>query len=157
MGFRLARDIVYRTTPPHGCTAIHLAERAVGGRWELAGSVPRDATEISADDARERLGELADERSVFATEPENTAGGGLSGRTAQLDSMIETTVAWLRCAAAGSDDELSWASYQSWDHDYELDNRVAITQAAELLSLMVEHRRNLVARAELRRRRSVDD
>jgi len=157
MTFKLARDIVYRTTPPHGCTAIHLAERAVGGKWELAGTVPREATEISADDARSRLGALADEESVFATEPADTSAGGLSTRTEQLDSMIETTVAWLRGAAAGSDAELSWARYQSWDYDYELDNRVAITQAADLLSRMVEHRGDLAARTELRARKNVDD
>jgi hypothetical protein len=156
MTFKLAHGVVYRLTPPYGCTVVSIAERAVGGRWELAGSVPREATDLPAADARTRLGALADEESVFATEPETTSAGGLSGRVEQLDTMIDMTVTWLRAAAVGSDQELSWASYQSWDHDYEIDNRVAITHAAELLARMVEHRRDLLSRAALRDSRDVD-
>ncbi len=94
MSFHLAHGtVVYRTTTLHGCKAITMIERCVQDRWELA------SVEFTDDVVRERLGaELADESSKFAGPPEDRSSGGPVERLAQLDSVIETTVAWLLTA-----------------------------------------------------------
>ncbi|MFK0243187.1 hypothetical protein ACIQUM_00700 [Amycolatopsis azurea] len=148
--------VVHRTTPLHGYSAIHLVERFTGGRWELAAGLPRDAEEITEDAAREILGDAAGEPSRFALAPEAGTTGGLSAWPDRLDSMIDATVEWLRATAVGSDTELAWARYQSWDHDFELDTQEALRDTASLLSRMVEQRARLAARAEMRRARDVD-
>jgi hypothetical protein len=157
MGFHLAHGVVYRTTALHGCGEVALTERAVGGRWELAAR-PRDAESITDDAARELLdADLADEPSVFGSAPADGSGGGLRERLTQLDSMIDTTVAWLRAAAVGRDTELRWASYQSTDYDYELDVRVAMTDAAGLLTQLLRHRSDLRARGQLRAEKRAEE
>ncbi len=82
---------------------------------------------------------------------------GLNARSAQLDSMIDTTVEWLRRTAVGTDTELVWARYQSSDYDYELDTREALRDAASLLSQMVKQRTMLAARAEMRWRKIAEE
>ncbi|MBB5854018.1 hypothetical protein ACFQ05_11975 [Amycolatopsis umgeniensis] len=158
MAFHLAHGtVVYRTTTLHGYSAITMVERFTGARWDLAAEVPRDAEELTDDAVREMLGEAADEPSRFALAPETGAAGGLNARLAQLDSMIDTTVMWLRSTAVGTDAELAWARYQSSDYDYELDTREALRDTAALVSQMVKQRTLLAARAEMRRRKSEDD
>lgn len=157
MAFHLAHGVVYRTTALHGCGEVVLTERAVRGRWELAAH-PRDAEAITADAAGELLGtELADAPSVFGERPADGSGGDLHARLAQLDSMIDTTVAWLRASAVGRDAELAWARYQTSDYDYELDVRVAMTDAVELLNRMLRHRTNLRARGEMRAEKEAEE
>ncbi|AUI62605.1 hypothetical protein [Amycolatopsis sp. BJA-103] len=158
MAFHLAHGtVVHRTTTLHGYSAIIMVERFTGGRWQLAAGLPRDAEELTDDAVREMLGEAADEPSPFALPPEDGVASGLNARSAQLDSMIDTTVEWLRRTAVGTDTELAWARYQSSDYDYELDTREALRDAASLLSQMVEQRTMLAARAEMRRRKREDE
>ncbi|MEV6911126.1 hypothetical protein [Amycolatopsis sp. NPDC051071] len=158
MAFHLAYGtVVHRTTTLHGYSAIVLVERFVDGRWELAAELPREAEEITREIARERLGEAVDEPSRFAEAPDESGPGGLHTRLTQLDSMIGTTVAWLRTTAVGTDTELAWARYQSSDYDYELDTREALRDAASLVSQLVKHRNALAARTETRRRKSADE
>jgi hypothetical protein len=153
MGFRLKHDVVYRTTTLYGYSGVGLTERAVDGAWELAAGVPRDAALITADEARERLGAaLADEPSRFGQPPPaGEPGGGIHVRTAQLDAMIAQTLAWVRAAAVGIDNELDWVSQGSWDHDYEMDKSAAVDDAVRLLHEMVDQRARIVARTEMRR------
>jgi hypothetical protein len=158
MAFHLAHGtVVYRTTTLHGYSAIVMVERYTRGRWELSAELPRDAEEITDATAREKLGEAVDEPSEFAKAPDEGDPGGLHARLAQLDSMIDTTVTWLRTSAVGTDTELAWARYQSSDYDYELDTQEALRDAASLVSQMVRHRDTLAARAEMRRRKREEE
>jgi hypothetical protein len=157
MVFHLAHGVVYRTTALYGCGDVVLTERAHDGRWELAAR-PRDAEKITADAARELLGaELADEPSVYAERPADDSGGDIHARLVQLDSMIDTTVAWLRATAIGRDIEKEWADYQSSDYDYELDVRVAMTDAAELLVRMLRHRADIRRRGQMRAEKKAEE
>ncbi|OXM51068.1 hypothetical protein [Amycolatopsis alba] len=152
MTFHLAHgSVVYRTTALHGYSAIHLVERRLQAGWALVPELPHGAEEIAGETARELLGEAVDEPSRFAVAPEERVAGGLDTRLDQLNSMIDTTVAWLRTSAVGTDTELQWARYQSSDYDYELDLREALSDAASLLSRMVKHRDTLAVRNEMRR------